>query len=451
MSDPVRRLSASLRSRFARVVLVFVGMSLLLPTVGAAMTGPNVTLNQDSGGQLTRFTFTATSDLGKPVESMTFTYPEGFDLGKVHTDVVTLEGLQRTPSTVAQKIERNRLILTFTPPVAPQRELRVQMWDVLTPAAGGDYTLRATYISGGQVRSIPDLQFSFNSTSPSETLSRSLDNNALAKAWNNVKVFNLFLKPQLIAISVPLLFVGWLMSIALVAVAFPLAIVGGLGLAFMKMSKILPVRWIASVYINVIRGTPLFLQIFIAFIGLPIAGIHLHWFLIGIIVLALNSSAYLAEIFRAGIQSISKGQFEAASSLGMTYAQAMRYVIIPQGVKRVLPTMTSEFILLFKDTALLSAVGVFELMLYANAIVARAGNLTPFVVAAVYYLIVTIPLINWVTGLEHRLAVSEGGQGTAEKKHTGLFGRFGGRGALTPPALAPGTVIGGTPEEHESR
>jgi len=102
-------------------------------------------------------------------------------------------------------------------------------------------------------------------------------------------------------------------------------------------------------YVNVIRGTPLFLQIYIAFFGLPLLGINPNKYLLGILVLALNSSAYLAEIFRAGIQSISKGQFEAASSLGMNYWQSMQYVIIPQTVKRVLPTMTSEFILLYKD------------------------------------------------------------------------------------------------------
>ena len=100
--------------------------------------------------------------------------------------------------------------------------------------------------------------------------------------------------------------------------------------------------------------------------------------------LALNSSAYLAEIFRAGIQSIHKGQFEAASSLGMTYRQAMQYVIIPQTVKRVLPTMTSEFILLFKDTALLSGGRRLRAdAVRATASSTRSGNLTPFVVAAV--------------------------------------------------------------------
>ena len=142
-----------------------------------------------------------------------------------------------------------------------------------------------------------------------------------------------------------------------------------------------------------IRGTPLFLQIYIAFFGLPLIGIQGNKYVLGIIVLALNSSAYLAEIFRAGIQSISRGQFEAASSLGMTYWQAMQNVIVPQTVKRVLPTMTSEFILLYKDTAMLSAVGVFELMMYSKNLSAITGNVTPYVVAAGFYLIVTTPLI----------------------------------------------------------
>ncbi len=209
--------------------------------------------------------------------------------------------------------------------------------------------------------------------------------------------------------AVPLLFHGWLVSIELVLVAFPLAIAVGLLLAFAKMSRILPLRWLASAYINVIRGTPLFLQIFMAFIGLRILGFRTNDFVTAIAVLALNSSAYLAEIFRAGIQSIHKGQTEASVSLGMSYFQSMLYVIIPQTVKRVLPTMTSEFILLFKDTALLSAMGIFELMLRANNLVVNRSNLTPYVVAAVYYLIITIPLINYVGRLEARLAVAEGG------------------------------------------
>jgi polar amino acid transport system substrate-binding protein len=209
------------------------------------------------------------------------------------------------------------------------------------------------------------------------------------------------------------------------------------------MSKLAPIRWISSFYVNVIRGTPLFLQIYIAFFGLPLIGIQGNKYVLGIIVLALNSSAYLAEIFRAGIQSISRGQFEAASSLGMTYWQAMQNVIVPQTVKRVLPTMTSEFILLYKDTAMLSAVGVFELMMYSKNLSAITGNVTPYVVAAGFYLMVTTPLISYVRTLEERLAVAEGGATPKPKKPK----RF----KWKPSSAGTDAALLATSAEHESR
>ena len=107
-------------------------------------------------------------------------------------------------------------------------------------------------------------------------------------------------------------------AIAVVAVAFPLAIPIGLVLALFRMARFRILRFIGSLYVNVVRGTPLFLQIYIAFLGLPFAGIELPQFPLAVAVLSLNSAAYLCEIFRAGIQSISKGQFEAARSLGMS-------------------------------------------------------------------------------------------------------------------------------------
>jgi His/Glu/Gln/Arg/opine family amino acid ABC transporter permease subunit len=418
-------------------------------TAGEPLGGIGLTISQTSGGVPTRFTFTANASA--PVSALSLAFPDGFDLSRIKADVVTLEGLRRTPIDVTQDRSGSTVNLRFKPVIAAGSEIRVQVHDVMLPLDGGTFSLRVGYEASGVRGSVETPPFRFETVTNSQTFSRWLDQQSWVQSWNSVPFFNIFVQPQQIAIAVPLLFAGWLMSVSLVGVAFPVAIVGGLALAFLKMSKVPPIRWIASGYINVIRGTPLFLQIYIAFVGLPIAGFRAPLFITAIVVLALNSSAYLAEIFRAGIQSINKGQFEAASSLGMTYSQAMAYVIIPQTVKRVLPTMTSEFILLFKDTALLSAVGVFELMLYSNSLATRSGNLTPFVVAAAYYLIVTIPLINWVSSLEHRLAVSEGGQVPTEKKRGGLFGRLGGRGDLTPPALAPGVVIGGTPEEHESR
>ena len=163
-------------------------------------------------------------------------------------------------------------------------------------------------------------------------------------------------------------------------------------------------RGIAVTYITVLRGTPLFLQIYIAFFGFPMIGLNVPNLPLGIGVLAINCSAYLAEIFRAGIESVPHGQAEAAYSLGMTWGQVMSRIVIPQAVRCVIPTMTSEFVMLYKDTSLLSSVGVMELMLFSKNLTATTGNITPYICAALYYLVVTIPLIHIVTKVERRLA-----------------------------------------------
>lgn len=217
-------------------------------------------------------------------------------------------------------------------------------------------------------------------------------------------------------------------SVMIVLVAFAVAIPLGLALAFMKMSKVAFARWFATAYVDVIRGTPLFLQILLVFYGLPLLpgykalidafpwmsqaglfGVTNTMYFRAYLVLSLNSAAYMCEIFRAGIQSIPKGQTEAARSLGMTTPQAMTYVIIPQTVRRILPTLMSEFILLFKDTALLAAVGLSEMALKAKTISAATFNSTPFLLTAMFYLVVTIPLGRIVQRLENKLAESEGG------------------------------------------
>jgi polar amino acid transport system substrate-binding protein len=381
-------------------------------------------MNEQVGGLPTRFTFEGLTPEEGKISSLQIAFPARFDLTEARVDALTLVGLQRVPITPQVTVQGQKVSLAFTEPIDPTSTLRVQIFDVVTPVQGGVYPVEVTYgTAEGAQGEIKGLQVQYLTPTRSELISRALDEQGWVQTFNSVKFFSLFFKPQLIILSIPLLFTGWLLSIALVLFAFPAAIIGGLLLAFAKMSKIAPLRWVAGAYVNVIRGTPLFLQMFVAFIGLPIAGIHLSPYPTAIIVLALNSAAYLTEIFRAGIQSIHKGQFEAASSLGMSYAQSMRYVIIPQTVKRVLPTMTSEFILLFKDTALLSALGVIELMYRANSIVSRTGNLTPFVVSAVYYLLVTIPLINWVGRLEQRLAIAEGGQSAKEAKERHGFWR----------------------------
>lgn len=424
--------------RLAVAALVFaVVASVALPA--AALTDPKVTLDQETGGQPTRFTFVAGTEADASIPSMDISYPKGFDLEKLTFDVVTLEGLVRTPIKATGTASGEKLRITFEPAVPKNATLRIQMYGVVTPVQGGTYKLAIAYSaettpSGATVaRTAETSPFSYRTPPTSEAIERLLDRQAWVKEFNSVKALGMFFKPQLIVRAVPLLFIGWLYAIFLILCAFPIAIAGGLGVAFMKMSKVPPLRWVAAAYINVIRGTPLFLQMFVAFLGLRIAGLKANDSVTAIAVLAINSAAYLAEIFRAGIQSINKGQFEAASSLGMTYRQSMQYVIIPQTVKRVLPTMTSEFILLFKDTALLAALGVGELMFAAQNIVARTGNMTPFVVGAVYYLIVTIPLINLVSRLEVKLAISEHGHSAPEPKQRGRS-LFGSRRADVDPA-----------------
>jgi His/Glu/Gln/Arg/opine family amino acid ABC transporter permease subunit len=448
------------RSRTARLVLVACLAAVFaggVATPASALTGSKVTLDQETGGQPTRFTFVAMTDTDATISSMDIAFPAGFDLSTVKFDVVTLEGLKRVTNNPTGTPKGETLSVRFDPVIPPNSSLRIQIRNVETLIKGDTYPLKIAYSAettgtGGPTtveRTDDTVRFLYRTPATSEIISRWMDRQPAIKSWNDVKALGMFFKPQLIVTSIPLLFTGWLLAVGLVVLAFPIAIAGGLGIAFMRMSKIPPIRWIAGAYINVIRGTPLFLQIFVAFIGLRIAGLRASDYVTAVLVLAINSSAYLAEIFRAGIQSISKGQFEAASSLGMTYRQSMQYVIIPQTVKRVLPTMTSEFILLFKDTALFSAIGVFELMMYANNYVARVANLTPYVVSAAYYLILTIPLINIVGRLETKLAQSEHGQAPPEKKNRrGLFSSLTRTSDPQPPG--PGIASAGPESDYQN-
>lgn len=240
----------------------------------------------------------------------------------------------------------------------------------------------------------------------------------------------IFFNTEKMADAFPIILAAFPVSVFIGVGSFFLAIPGGLLLAFMKMAKSRLIRWPATFYVDVVRGTPLFLQILVVYFGLTLLpfyqdlikavpalkepflfGIDFTIYMRAFFVLSFNSAAYMAEIFRAGIQSIPKGQMEAARSLGMTTPQAMGFVIIPQTVRRILPTLMSEFILLFKDTALLAAVGVAEMTLRARELVASTFNQSAYMVAAGFYLLLTIPLGRLVGRLEDKLAESEGGGG----------------------------------------
>jgi lysine-arginine-ornithine-binding protein len=177
----------------------------------------------------------------------------------------------------------------------------------------------------------------------------------------------------------------------------------GLLLALSRVQSARLLKAPAALYVEIMRGTPLLVQILFIYFVLPIFGIHLPAFTSGIIALTLNSAAYISEIFRAGILSIDVGQMEAARSLGMTYPQAMRRIILPQTFRRVVPPLTNEAIALLKDSSLVSVIGLTELARTGQELASRyAAPLTIWPVVAVFYLILTFPLTRVAEYLERR-------------------------------------------------
>jgi lysine-arginine-ornithine-binding protein len=194
----------------------------------------------------------------------------------------------------------------------------------------------------------------------------------------------------------------WLTArLALLSLGIGLPI--GLLLALMRVQSSRLIKAPAAVYVEVMRGTPLLVQILFIYFVLPYFGIYLPAFTSGVIALTLNSAAYISEIFRAGILSIEAGQMEAARALGMSYSQAMRHTILPQTFRRVVPPLTNEAIALLKDSSLVSVIGLSELARSGQELASRyAAPLTIWPVVAVLYLLLTFPLTRVAEYLERR-------------------------------------------------
>ena len=369
------------------------------------------------GGQNTRLTWEGTVGVEGGISSVTLSLPEGASFDGSTTRVTVLSGLDRVNVDSKAEPQGTSVTINFSTPVPTGALLRLEVTDMKFPSAGGDYTVGGSFTSASGAKGTLDQSPSISiiANTPVQAIVNWLDGQAWVSAWNSVPFLNMFFKPQLLVTSFVSLFSGWLLCLLLVIIAYPFAIALGLLFAMMKISHIRILRILASIYINVLRGTPLFLQIYIMFFGLPMMGINIDNNVLGVIVIAINSSAYQAEIFRAGIQSIPQGQYEAAASLGMNRAQTMFTVILPQMVRRVIPTVTSDFITSYKDTSLLSSVGVMELMMFSKNLTTVSGNITPYVAAAIYYLIVTLPLIKVVGIVERRMADSERGGGPRPK------------------------------------
>jgi His/Glu/Gln/Arg/opine family amino acid ABC transporter permease subunit len=212
-----------------------------------------------------------------------------------------------------------------------------------------------------------------------------------------MQIFNLEIA---IANFGPLL-AGLLMTVELTLVVIALSLVFALFVALGGLSQFAPVRWLVKAYVEAIRGTPLLLQLIYVYYVLPEIGIRLDSFTAGVIALTLNYSAYISEVYRGGIQAISRGQHDAAAALGMTRMLAMRRIILPQAIRIVIPTLGNYFIGLFKDTALCSVVSIQEVVFTAQILAARNFQyFTLYTVVGVMYFAVSFPAARFVAYLE---------------------------------------------------
>ncbi len=206
----------------------------------------------------------------------------------------------------------------------------------------------------------------------------------------------------------PNMFAGLSVSAQIFLITIVLSLPIGILLALVRISKVAVFRKLAEIYIYVMRGTPLMLQIMFIYYGLPLMlNVQISDFPAAILAFVANYAAYFAEIFRGGIQSIPKGQYEGAKVLGFTYRQTMWHIVLPQVVKRVIPPLGNETITLLKDTSLVYILAMNDLMRVTRAFVQRDFDTMPFLVAAVFYLVCTAILTKILTYVEKRYAVYE--------------------------------------------
>ena len=206
---------------------------------------------------------------------------------------------------------------------------------------------------------------------------------------------------------IPQMLMGTVDTLRLFFITIVLAIPLGILLAFCRVSSFKLLRDVVAAYVYVLRGTPLMLQLLFVYFGLPfipVIGIRLDDFPAAVLAFVLNYGAYFCEIFRAGLQAIPRGQFEAAKTLGMNYVQTMKRIILPQVFKIILPPVSNETITLVKDTSLIYVLAMNDLLRTTRNLVQRDFNIMPFVVAAVFYLVMSMILTYGFNKLEKHFA-----------------------------------------------
>lgn len=208
---------------------------------------------------------------------------------------------------------------------------------------------------------------------------------------------------ELIKSAIPLLIAGAGITVEITALSVFFGMLIGIIVALVRLSDFKILRWLGNVYVDFIRGTPLLIQIFLVYFALPsIIGHRVDAFFAAISACSINSGAYVAEVFRGGIQSIDVGQMEAGRSLGMTWWQTMRYIILPQAFKRIIPPLGNEFIAMLKDSSLVSVIGFEELTRRGQLIIARTyASFEIWMAVAIIYLILTFTVAR-LTGLLER-------------------------------------------------
>jgi polar amino acid transport system permease protein len=202
---------------------------------------------------------------------------------------------------------------------------------------------------------------------------------------------------NIVETAIPLLARGTLVTLQISLVAGVLACILGFTLGLAALSHVRLLRWIISAYVDFVRGTPLLIQVFLVFFALPVIGIRFDEIWAGIVALAFNTSAYIAETVRGGVGSIERGQTEAARSIGMVHPQILAYILLPQALRPIVPPLTNELISMTKNTSLLSVISVYELTRAGQAII--SVHFVPFeiyLLLAIYYYVL-IKCLSWLS------------------------------------------------------
>lgn len=221
-------------------------------------------------------------------------------------------------------------------------------------------------------------------------------------------IVDTFLNTEVLLRTWPMLMKGLWITLQLGVVSIIAGLALGLFLALLRLYAVTPVQWLARIYIDIFRSIPLLVLLIVVYYALPFVGLRLSPFASAMMALTMVSGAYASEIFRAGIQAVPKGQFEASAALGMNYRRTMADVILPQAIKIVIPPLTNNSINVIKDTALASVVAMPDLLKQATQAQALAANPSPLIGAAIIYIAILWPLVAFVSRLERRYSAGRG-------------------------------------------